>query len=70
MTYILKNNGIVTDVLSWTEITETLMRTAASSAVELLSDIAQLSGFCEMMDSTAFIPFSSEDLEPEVARCE
>ena len=63
-------NGIAMAVLSWAEIIETLRRTAASSAVDALPDIAQLSGFCEMMDSTAFIPFSSEDMGPEIARRE
>ena len=68
--YRVNVDGIVMAILSWAEIIETLRRTAASSAVEALSDIDQLSGFCEMMDSTAFIPFSSEDLRPEVARRE
>lgn len=68
--YRVNVNGIAMTVLSWAEIIETLRRTAASSAVEALPDIAQLSGFCEMMDSTAFIPFSSEDLGPEIARRE
>ena len=63
-------NGIAMAVLSWGEIIEVLRRTAASTAVDSLPDIAQLSGFCEMMDSTAFIPFSSEDLGPEIARRE
>ena len=63
-------NGIAMTLLSWAEIIETLRRTAASSAVDALPDIAQLSGFCEMMDSAAFIPFSSEDLGPEIARRE
>ena len=60
--YRVNVNGIAMSVLSWAEIIETLRRTAASSAVEALPDIAQISGFCEMMDSTAFIPFSSEDM--------
>ncbi len=63
-------DGIAMSVISWAEIIETLRRTASSVAVEALPDIAQLSGFCEMMDSTAFIPFSSEDLGPEIARRE
>ncbi|MBQ1836123.1 MAG: aspartate-semialdehyde dehydrogenase, partial [Paludibacteraceae bacterium] len=45
-------------VISWAEIIEVLRRTASSVAVEALPDIAQLSGFCDMMDSTAFIPFA------------
>lgn len=63
-------NGIVMTVLSWAEIIEVLRRTAASSAVETLADLTQLSGFCEMMDNSAFIPFSEEDMGPEIARRE
>ncbi|SEQ09008.1 PD-(D/E)XK nuclease superfamily protein [Lachnospiraceae bacterium RM5] len=68
--YRVNVNGIVMTVLSWAEIIETLRRTAASVAIEALPDIAQLSGFCEMMDKTAFIPFSQEDMGPEIARRE
>ena len=68
--YRVNVNGVAMTVISWAEIIEILRRTAASSAVEALPDIAQLSGFCEMMDSTAFIPFSSEDMGPEIARRE
>ena len=68
--YRVSVNGISMAILSWAEIIETLRRTAASSAVEALPDLAQLSGFCEMMDSTAFIPFTPEDMGPEIARRE
>ena len=57
-------------VLSWAEIIEALRRTASAVAVEMMSDIDQLAGFCEMMDSTAFIPFSAEDMWPDIARRE
>ena len=63
-------DGIAMAILSWAEIIEILRRTASSVAVEALPDIAQLDGFCEMMDSSAFIPFSAEDLGPDVARRE
>ncbi|MBR3362034.1 MAG: hypothetical protein IKG39_11905 [Lachnospiraceae bacterium] len=63
-------NGIAMSIITWAEIIETLRRTASSAVPESLPDIAQLAGFCEMMDSTAFIPFSSEDMGPEIARRE
>lgn len=63
-------DGISIAVITWAEIIEVLRRTAASVAIDSLPDIAQLSGFCDMMDSTAFIPFSSEDMGPEIARRE
>ncbi|MCR5822826.1 MAG: hypothetical protein K6G60_00175 [Lachnospiraceae bacterium] len=62
--------GIAMTVLSWGEVVETLKRTASAVCAEMLSDIEQLSGFCNMMDSTAFIPFSPEDFGPENARRE
>ena len=68
--YRISVNGISMAVLSWAEIIEVLTRTAASSSVEALPDIAQLSGLCKMMDSAAFIPFSSADMGPEIARRE
>ncbi len=65
-----KVDGISMTVVTWAEIIEILRRTASSVAIEALPDIAQLSGFCDMMDNTAFVPFSSEDLGPEIARRE
>ena len=63
-------DGVAMAVISWAEIIEVLRRTASSVAVEALPDIAQLAGFCDMMDSTAFIPFASEDMGPDIARRE
>ena len=68
--YRVTVDGIAMAIVTWAEVIETLRRIAASVAVETLPDIAQLDGFCEMMDSTAFIPFRSEDLSPDVARRE
>lgn len=63
-------DGVAMTVITWAEIIEVLRRTASAVAVDSLADIAQLAGFCDMMDSTAFIPFSSEDMGPEIARRE
>ena len=60
----------ILDLVSWAEVIDVLRRVASSVEVEAIPDIAQLSGFCNMMDSTAFIPFSSEDLGPDIARRE
>ena len=68
--YRAKVNEIAMSVITWAEIIEELRRTASSTAVGSLPDIAQLAGFCEMMDSNAFIPFSSEDMGPDIARRE
>ena len=64
-------DGVTMAIVSWKEIIDTLRKKAASDSVESLkADIEQLYGFCEMMDSTAFIPFSPEDMGPDVARKE
>ena len=68
--YRILADGIAMAVVSWAEVIEELRRTASSLAVDVLPDIAQLAGFCSMMDSTAFIPFASEDLGPDIARKE
>ena len=57
-------------IVTWSDVVESLRHIAASDATEVLSDIDQLDGFCKLMDSEAFIPFTPEDLGPEVARKE
>lgn len=61
-------DGIRIAIVSWTEILELLHKTAASLAVECLSDISQLEGYCAQMDSDAFIPFTLEDLSVDVSK--
>lgn len=63
-------DGIAMAVVTWAEIIDTLRLTASSVAVSSLPDIAQLSGFCNMMDQDAFIPFTPEELGSESARKE
>jgi hypothetical protein len=57
-------------IITWAELIATLRRTAASVAIEYLSDVEQLDSFCQQMDSEAFIPFDSEDIGSDVARKE
>ena len=68
--YRILADGIAMTVISWAEVLETLRRTASTLAIDALPDIAQLAGFCKMMDSTAFIPFAAEDFGPDIARKE
>ena len=63
-------DGVAMAIVTWAEIIETLRLTAASVDVTALPDIAQLSGFCNMMDQDAFIPFTPEELGGETARKE
>ncbi len=63
-------DGVRMAIIVWNDIVESLRHTASSEAVEVLPDIYQLDGFCKLMDSEAFIPFSMEDLGSDVARKE
>lgn len=68
--YRVTVDGIAMSIITWTEIIETLRLAASSVAVTSLPDIAQLAGFCNMMDQDAFIPLSSDELGPETPRRE
>jgi len=61
-------NGVPMAILTWDEILLDLYNAASVSATDLVSDIGQLKGFCDQMDSTAFIPFEPEDFGPDMAR--
>ena len=52
-------------ILSWDTVIQALDRVVPD---EFRADLKQLQGFCEHMDKTAFLPFSSEDLSYESAR--
>ena len=43
--------------MTWTEIIELLKQVAAATDVFLLPDIAQLEGYCNKLDSDAFVHF-------------
>ena len=66
--WCMKVNGIPMAVITWGEILEQLRHVAAACAVESLSDIQQLEGYCNQMDSDAFIPFQAEELTAEMAK--
>lgn len=63
----IRVDGVSLAIITWTEIIELLKRVASSVAIDFSADIAQLEGYCEQLDSEAFIPFSSEDLSAEMA---
>ena len=65
--YCLKVDGISLSLITWGEIIEALKSVASASVDLAIPDIKQLEGLCYMMDRTAFIPFSEEDLGPEIA---
>lgn len=61
-------DGVHMAILTWAEIIELLRKVASASAVEFLSDIQQLEGYCAQMDSDAFIPFAPEELTADNAK--
>ena len=68
--YCVSVDGALMSILTWNEVVSALKSTAASAALKYVSDVEQLEGFCQQMDSDAFIPFSAEDIGPIVARKE
>ena len=60
--YSVEADGINMAIISWTDIIESLMNTAEASAEHLIADIKQLKGYCEQIDTEAFIPFQAEEL--------
>lgn len=65
--YCIKVDGINLAIITWTEIIELLKQVSSSTAVEFTSDVRQLEGYCNQLDSEAFIPFTAEDLSAEIA---
>lgn len=63
--YSVLVDGIPMAILSWGEVIETLKKEAPADS---LSDLQQLEGFCNQMDSDAFIPYTIEDLSIESAK--
>ena len=65
--YCVKVDDIKLAIITWTEIIELLKQVASSTAVEFSADVKQLEGYCNQLDSEAFIPFTAEDLSAEMA---
>jgi len=65
--YCVSVDGINMAIMTWAEVIEALHNTATATSSVHLSDIHQLRGFCEQMDSDAFIPFSPKDLTADKA---
>lgn len=68
--YCVAVDGVRMSIVTWSEVIEMLRLAASAMAVEALSDIDQLDGFCKMMDDSSFIPFTEEDFGIENARRE
>lgn len=69
--YCIKVDGVSLAIITWVEIIELLKQVASSVAINFSADIAQLEGYCDQLDSEAFVPFSAIDLSAETAKkCE
>ena len=65
--YCIKVDEIKLSIITWSEIIELLKQVTSSTAVKFSADVNQLEGFCNHIDSEAFIPFTAEDLSAEMA---
>ena len=61
-------DGIKLAIITWTEIIELLKEVASATSSPFSSDIKQLEGYCNQIDSDAFIPFTADDLSADVAK--
>ena len=63
---ILKlNSNITLALVSWSILLDNLQKSAQTVVdPSILSDLEQLHGLCSRMDEEAFLPFSSEELDP------
>ena len=60
-------NDIRLGITTWKDALNALEQVALSNAVNCVPDIKQLQGYCEQLDSEAFIPFNAEDFGINVA---
>ena len=65
--FCLETNGVKLAITTWKEIIKNLKNTAYVEDERFISDITQLEGYCNKMDSDAFIPFSADDLSAKAA---
>ena len=65
--FCVETNGIKLAITTWKEIIDKLKDIASSEDNVFISDIFQLEGYCNKMDSDAFIPFTADDLSAKAA---
>lgn len=61
-------NDVNMAIITWDDVLYLLETVASSVAVNYLSDIQQLKGYCKQMDSDELLPFDADDLTAEVAK--
>lgn len=66
--YCIKYDGVRMAVISWQEIIAELMRVATVKDPEKIGDLRQLQGFCDKVESDAFVPFRPEEFGSNEAK--
>lgn len=66
--YCVNVDGIRLAITTWSEILGLLKQVASTADNAFIPDIIQLEGYCNQMDSDAFIPFSETDLSAKMAK--
>lgn len=66
--YCTSVNGVKLAITTWSEILSLLKQVASTVDTACIPDIIQLEGYCDQMDSDAFIPFSEKDLSAKMAK--
>lgn len=67
-TFVFQNNQHLI-VKTWQEVLGSIrIQLVQDSEHVLLSDIDQIIGLCELIDSNAFLPYQSEDFAPAIAK--
>ena len=66
--YCVTVGGVRLAITTWSEIIGLLKQVASTADNEFVADIIQLEGYCNQMDSDAFIPFTAMDLSAKMAK--
>lgn len=66
--YCVTVNGVNLAITTWSEVLGLLKQVASTVDNAFIPDIIQLEGYCNQMDSDAFIPFTAMDLSAKMAK--
>ena len=65
---LIKTGNKTIIIYSWKTILDNLEKDIDNSEFEIRSDINQLRGLCDRVDSESFLPITEKDLSPEIPR--
>ena len=60
-------SGTRMSIVSWSEVLSELLPVATERHPEMIGDLRQLEGFCNKIESEAFIPFNDDDFSVQTA---